>query len=429
MRIALLALGSRGDVQPFIALGLALQQRGHSVRLLAASDYEPLVERYGLPFASLGGSIDELMDRELVLDALDAAGRGLPLDFAQRFVAQVGAHLPGLAADALLGCTGAELVVASTLGVYVGAQVAERLALPLVPAHFHPLGASAVAPDISFPPLRLGPLNGAYNRITHMLARHGLWQLLRGPLNNARQRALGLPALSRRGLWHMARRDMPLVLYGYSEALLARPPDWPPTRQITGFWLLEAPANYAPPAELLRFLAAGAPPVYIGFGSLLNGRDPAALVQLLAEALRRAGRRGIIYRGAWGDLEASELPDELLSLGEVPHAWLFPRVAAVVCHGGAGTVAAALAAGAPVVTVPAYGDMHLWGRRVAALGAGPPPLPRASLTAASLAAAIDAACAPATRTRAAELGAQLRAEHGPAQAAAALETLFPPNQH
>ena len=424
MHVALLALGSRGDVQPFVALGLALQARGHSVRLLAAPDFAPLAAAYGVPFAAIGGSINALMDRTLVYDALDAAAaHRLPLAFARRFVAQVAAYVPGLAADTLAGCAGADLIVASTLGVLLGAHLAERLGLPLVPAHFHPSGATAAHPDISFPlaPPWL-PLRRGYNLLSHTAARHGLWQLLAGPLNEARRR-IGLPRRSRAGLWRMAASEPPLALYGYSPAILPPPHDWPAWRRLTGFWLLNAPSSYTPPAELARFLAAGEPPVYIGFGSLLAGRDPAAVTALLVEALRLTGRRGVIYRGTWDDLDGGALPPEVLRIGEAAHAWLFPQVAAVVCHGGAGTVAAALAAGRPVVTVPAYGDMQLWGRRAAELGVGAPPLPRAELTAERLAAAIATAVAPDTGAKAADLGARLRAEGGAAEAAALLERL------
>jgi UDP:flavonoid glycosyltransferase YjiC (YdhE family) len=423
-RFALLALGSRGDVQPFVALGLALLARGHSVRLLAAADYEPLCDAYGIPFAAIGGSIAELMNPAAALDALDAARSPLPIGFARRFADQVGALLPGLAADAWRACQGAQVIVASTLGVFLGEHIAERLGVPLIPAHFHPVGATGHLPDVNFPVApRWMPLGGLYHRLTHALTPHTLRQLLYPALNRARTTAIGLPPLSRLGYARLARRKPPLTLYGYSATLLARPVDWPPWRVLTGPWLLDAPEGYTPPLELERFLASGPPPVYVGFGSILAGRDPRAMVELLVAALAQAGRRGLIYRGAWGDLAADDLPEDVLSIGDVPHAWLFPRVAAVITHGGAGTVAAALAAGASPIIVPAFGDQYLWGRRIAELGAGPLPLPRSALSVEALARAISRALEPERRERAAHLGAQLVAEHGAARAAEALEGL------
>lgn len=424
-RIALLALGSRGDVQPMVALGLALRARGAQVRLVGLADYAGLAADHGLPYAPVVGAAAELMDRELVYAALDRAGGGLPLGFARRFVAQVGPLVTRLCAECLGACAGADGLVATTLGLYPGALVAERLGLPLVAAHLHPHGATAALPDLSFPPPpRWLPLRGLYNRATHGLAAHGLWQLLRGPLNAAR-RAMGLRSLSAPALWAWARRLDPPALYGYSAAVAPPPPDWPARRLVTGYWALARPAAWAPPADLERFLAAGPPPVYVGFGSVLAGRDPAAVTALLVEALRCAGARGLIYRGAWGDLAPGALPGHALAIDAVPHDWLFGRVAAVVTHGGAGTTAAALRAGAPVVTVPFYGDQRFWGRRVAALGAGPPPILRAGLRTDRLAAAIGAAVAdPGMRARAAALGARIAVEDGAAVAAdAALEAL------
>lgn len=422
LRVALLALGSRGDVQPFVALGLALRARGHRVRLLAAADYADLAAAYDMPFAPLIGAIRDLMDTGMALEALDSARGRLPIGFARRFVAQVAPLVPPLAADALAGCADADMIVASTLGCHVGLSVAERLGLPLIPAHFHPSGPTWAAPDVSFPPAPPGmPLRGPYHRLSHTLAAHGIPQLLHAPLNAARA-TLGLAPLSRAGAWRLARRRPPLALYAYSPSLSPRPRDWPAFRQICGPWLLDTPASWEPPPELAAFLASGPPPVYVGFGSILAGRDPAGVAALVSAALARAGRRGLLYRGAWGDLDGFALPAHMLRIGDTPHGWLFPRVAAAVTHGGAGTVTAALRAGAPPVVLPAFGDQRLWARHVAELGVGPPPIPRADLTVDRLAGAVESACLDQTiRRRAVDLGARIAAEGGAARAADLLE--------
>jgi sterol 3beta-glucosyltransferase len=430
VEFALLALGSRGDVQPFVALGLALRRAGHRVRLVGLADYAPLVAAYDLPYTAVVGAAAELMDRTLVNEALDAAGARLPLGFARRFLAQVQPLVARLCAECLHACAGVDALVVSTLGLYPGLLIAEGLGLPLVPAHFHPHGASATLPDVSFAPLpSRTPLASVYNLATHHLAAHGLWQLLRGALNRARRELLGLAPLGPAALWTRVRTFAPLTLYGYSVAVAPRPPDWPARRVVTGYWTPGRPAGWTPPAELERFLVAGPPPVYVGFGSVLAGSNPAAVTALLVDALRRAGVRGLIYRGAWGDLAPWSLPDDMLVIDGAPHDWLFARVAAVVTHGGAGTVAAALGAGAPVVTVPFYGDQRFWGRRVAALGAGPPPIPRGELEAGRLAGAIRAALEDGSmRRRASALAAILAGEDGAARAAELLaEALAEPD--
>lgn len=217
-----------------------------------------------------------------------------------------------------------------------------------------------------------------------------------------------------------ARWGLP-TLYGFSPAVVPPPADWPPTAHVTGYWTAPAP-EWTPPAPLTAFLDAGAPPVYLGFGSMPDA-DPAAATGMLLGGLRRAGRRGVLLSG-WSGLAPSDSTDDVLVVGEVPHAWLFPRVAAVLHHGGAGTTAAGLLAGAPTVVVPFFADQFFWGRRVAALGAGPRPVPRERLTAERVAAALSAAVDDPRFGRAARrLAERLRAEDGVAAAVRVLEQL------
>jgi UDP:flavonoid glycosyltransferase YjiC (YdhE family) len=423
MNITILALGSRGDVQPFVALGRALVARGHRVLVAATADYGPLVQDHGLPFAPVVGRFSDLMDVELIYQALDAAKNPLPLGFARRFVEHVSRLIPGIVADCATACAGADAVLVSSLGLYPGALIAEARGLPLVLASFHPSSSTRAHPDISFPPLPPWlPLRGRYNLFTHSLAHHGLWQLLRGPLNHVRLK-LGLPKRSAWELWQQIRSLRPPIMYGYSPLLLPPPPDWDDRTVVTGSWFLDAPPGWHPPDDLVRFLESGPPPVYLSFGSILAGRDPNRVTRLLLAALDRCGQRGLIS-SAWGDLGGIPLPPHVLRVGSLPHSWLFPRVAAVVTHGGAGTVAAALRAGLPPVVVPFFGDQRLWAQRCHALGVAPPPAPRHMLSVPRLANALGAALENRVlRGRATALGALLVAEQGAEVAATALLNL------
>jgi UDP:flavonoid glycosyltransferase YjiC (YdhE family) len=217
----------------------------------------------------------------------------------------------------------------------------------------------------------------------------------------------------------LAGTDHP-SLYGYSEHVIPVPHDWSSQNHVTGYWFLEPSAEWRPPAELVAFLEAGPPPVYVGFGSM-GSRNPEATADLVLESLRRTGQRGVLSSG-WGGLTKSDLPDSVCMVGSIPHAWLFPRMAAVVHHGGAGTTAATLSAGVPSIVTPVMGDQSFWARRVSDLGVGPKSVPRRKLTVERLSDAIEAAVSDDTiRARSAALGEQIRAEDGTSRAVDLIE--------
>jgi sterol 3beta-glucosyltransferase len=210
------------------------------------------------------------------------------------------------------------------------------------------------------------------------------------------------------------------MLGAYSPSVIPHPPDWPDSVHITGYLFLESGSDWTPPPDLDRFLAMGDPPVYIGFGSMA-GRSPEELAELIAEAIAKSGQRGLLLKG-WGGLKPEWVPDEVYVAESVPHSWLFPRVSAVVHHGGAGTTAEGLRTGAPTVIVPFAFDQAFWGRRVRALGAGTDPLPLKRLSADRLAEAIMTAVSdPQIRHRARSCGQAIRAEDGVGDAVRVIE--------
>jgi UDP:flavonoid glycosyltransferase YjiC (YdhE family) len=209
------------------------------------------------------------------------------------------------------------------------------------------------------------------------------------------------------------------VLHGYSRAVLPQPPEWTEKNlHVTGYWHLDALEGWEPSRELLEFLEAGEPPVYVGFGSMDGGGEE-GLTSLIVKALSVAGHRGILLSG-WGGVgmdsrgqRSPGLPDNVLVVDEVPHSWLLPRVAAAVHHGGAGTTAASLRAGISTVIVPFFADQKFWGARIADLGVGPAPIPRGRLSVSNLAAAIGQATSDREMiSRAQRLGRTLRSEDG-----------------
>jgi sterol 3beta-glucosyltransferase len=209
-------------------------------------------------------------------------------------------------------------------------------------------------------------------------------------------------------------------LMAYSEAFLPRPKDWPAHVEVTGFWFRDTPSSWQPPEDLVRFIAAGPPPIYAGFGSMVM-KDPQATVSAVLEAVARNNARAVIASG-WSGYKPEKLPDTIYAVDSIPHDWLLPQMAASIHHGGAGTTGASLRAGIPQIVVPFVGDQPFWGRQVEKRGIGPQRISHAGLTASRLSEAIATALNdPAMRKRAAEMGERVRAENGLKRAADIIE--------
>jgi UDP:flavonoid glycosyltransferase YjiC (YdhE family) len=260
------------------------------------------------------------------------------------------------------------------------------------------------------------PFCGTLRRASHHAAFELLFRVIRRANDHARRRVLDLgPGTN--GFATMLR-DKRLTLYGYSEHVVPTPGDWGANAQATGYWFLPQLSSWQPPRALVDFLASGEKPLCIGFGSMTT-RDPAAATELVARACREARVRAVLLTG-WGGLAHADLGDDVLALEGAPHDWLFPRVAGVIHHGGAGTTSAALRAGVPTTAATFIADQQFWGRRIAALGCGPGPIPFRKLRVGELARRMRALVdTPAYRDAALEIGRRLRGENGAVRAAAA----------
>jgi UDP:flavonoid glycosyltransferase YjiC (YdhE family) len=405
MHITILAVGSRGDVQPFVALARGIREEGHRVRIATHDIHAPLVGEHGLEFASIRGNPKEIME-SLAGQAWLDSGRN-PISFWRRFRKLMGEKVEESLDDSLRACEGTQGVIFTFFGSS-GYHVAEKMGVPHVMGFLQPFSRTRVFPSTAFPPL---PLGGTYNRLTYRLAEEMAWQTGRGWVNRWRRDSLGLAPLPAWGAFHRFYAGEEPFVYGFSEHVIPRPGDWPDSHQITGYWFLDGEDSWSPPPELLDFLAAGPPPVSIGFGSMA-GPQAQSLWGTALEALAITGKRGVLL-GGWAGSGEIDLPETVRLLPSAPHDWLFPRVSAVVHHGGAGTTAAGLRAGRPSVVIPFFADQPFWGRRVHALGVGPRPIPRKQLTAQGLADAILQAVHDADmKSHAAALGGKLRAEDG-----------------
>lgn len=407
MDITLVCYGSRGDVQPQLALARALRHVGHQVRLVGPPDFATLAQEHQIAFSPAGADVQAHLTNRV--KALAQSGQ---LVWSLRTLRdEMLSMVDDAARDTWQACQGSQLVIGTGPG---SASLAEKLGVPFVEAAMQPVTPTRAFPSPVAPTwLRLG---GAVNRLSHSLFEQAFWQLFRGTTNRMRTRTLGLPPYSWAGPLRRLRKQGLLRLYAYSAHVVPRPDDWPAHHRVTGYWFLPAPAGWRPSPELSAFLAAGPPPVYIGFGSMI-GHQAQHTTALVTEALARSGQRGILA-GGWGALDRpAQQAEHLFFVDSIPHDWLFPRMAAIVHHGGAGTTGAALRSGVPSVVVPFGFDQAFWGQRVAALGAGPRPIPRPQLRAPRLADAIERMLRDThMRERAAQLGARIQQEHGTARA-------------
>lgn len=407
MRLTLIAFGTRGDVQPTIALGQALVANGHQVRLLASAHFTPWIESHGLEAASSTVDIQAVMESEGGRDWVEHGNN--PFKQLRVMRQLLNKHGLRMAQEAWEACRDAEAIISQFTSMTYAVSIAEKLSCPHICMMLQPalVATQEGAAMISAPvPNRRSLINYWFGRL---IIQPAGWTLYGDITNHFRQTVLGLPPQTRDQ--NLAALLATPFVHGYSPRVVPQPADWPAHYHTTGYWFLDERDHWTPPADLLRFLDSGEPPIGIGFGSM-TGHDNAAITRLIIDAIKLSGRRAILLSG-WAGLGEAELPDTMFRLEAAPHAWLFPHLAAVVHHGGAGTTAASLRAGVPTIIVPHMADQPFWGQRVEALGVGPRAIPRPRLTAPALAAAIRAATSDAQmKQRAAELGAAIRAEEG-----------------
>jgi len=403
MRIVIPTIGTRGDVQPYIALALGLQNAGHRVTLASHPVMEPLVRPHGVDFRPIGPDVD--------VGRAAAAIRGrsrnwlLGLIRVMQFTLSV---IEQASPEVLALCREADLVVVTHS--FAGGAEADRLGRPTVSVTLQPQAIPAA--DSSRSILR---------RTAGSIAAGAMGLLMARPYNRLRRR-IGAPTVN--GVEGMMSPRLNLI--PISPRVVPRDPRWASQHRLTGYWFLEEPEGWKPPPDLRAFLEAGDPPVAVSLGamSLGGGADALDTARLVLDAIHEAGARAIVQ--GWDEVvRVMNLPDTVRHAGAIPHRWLFDRAACVVHHGGFGTTAAGLRAGVPGVVIPHIIDQTFWAQRVHELGVGPPPIPRARLTVEGLAQAlVQAVQDDGMRARAACLGEQIRAEDGVGNAVRLIEDVM-----
>lgn len=411
MKALLLADGSRGDVQPFVALAKDLRDAGHDTLLGLPGSSVPLAEAYGLAVAPLDDVHKRLTMQRLAPVTVEGGWQRVraAVRLAHRMPSIVSGRFQELAE---LAESGPDIVVHNVL--FPGSHLAERLDVPGVPVCTLPSWVPTDAfPDPHFP----YRVPRGWNRLSYRLTKAmpsnlALGLATRRAVARARRDVLRLPGRVRGNSDILRRSDgsPEIVLQAFSRHMLPGPLNYPDWARVTGFWFLPAPPAWTPPEDLLEFLADGAPPVCVGFGSMVGAR-PARTTRIVFDAIRQAGVRAVVVTG-WGGVRPADLGPDVLCVDQVPYDWLFPRMAAVVHHGG-GTIGAALAAGRPQVICPFMLDQPIVAGQMHALGVSPPPQPQERLTSSGLAEAIRVAVSDNTMSRnASRLAGRVRAEDG-----------------
>jgi UDP:flavonoid glycosyltransferase YjiC (YdhE family) len=417
MRIAILAVGSRGDVQPLVALAAGLRTAGHEVTLATSTAYARVVHGAGVAFVPLEGDPDDLMARARA-HAWRASGHN-PARFLGRLRELVEPPAEQQLEESWAACEDAEAVVWTPLSS-VGYHLAEALGIPGVLAALRPLAPNAEfacppVPDLPLPRFLRRP----YNVGASLLVEQAAWMLFR-PVARYWRARLGLPSPRLVSPYARVRARRIPVVYGFSPRVVPRPPTWGEQQHITGYWFDRAGSGWQPSAALERFLGAGSAPIGITFGSMAGPLATRAL-EMAVEALGFSGERAVLLGGD-PDRVPSRLLDVVFPLTGAPHDWLFPRLSIVVHHGGAGTTAAALRAGVPSVVVPFTADQRFWAQRVHRIGAAPRPVPAGRVSPADLVVAFDRAMHdPSVRAHAALAKRLLGAEDGVGNAVLAIE--------
>lgn len=415
-KITILAIGSTGDLYPYCALALGLQQAGHQVKIAASPNFASFVRGLGLDFAAVSGDFRALLNSEPGQKLLQ--GERVKLIEDDLLKQQMN--------DALNAAEGTEVLIFHQLALW-GYHIAERLNVPSFSAFTIPLTATQEFPLLSFgKDANPNILTRSLNYGSYLLAEFAATWQNHAVINSIRKEwglSPLLPAFGTRFRSDKPRYLSPLpVLYGVSPAIFSRPADWGSSVRITGAWFLDLPQQYEPPAALTQFLEAGETPICVGFGSMIES-SPERLTQIVLEAIAKAKQRAIILTG-WGGLEktdADPLKDQVFVIDAVPHSWLFSKVKAVVHHGGSGTTAAVCRAGLPSVVVPFFADQIGWGKRLHQLGVSPAPIPRQKLAVEPLAAAISMAATDSSmQQEAAQLGRRISSEKGVEQAVAVI---------
>ena len=417
MIITILAAGTQGDTQPYIALGIELKKAGHNVRIAAFENYEVFIKSHELEFYPIKGDITLIASSEGTRSARQADN---PLKILLSFN-----KLKSLAFDMQMdffdACAGSEAIVYHP-GAAIGYFIAQYLRIPSILATPFPMAPTKDYPALIF--YNAPRMGRVFNLMTHKIFEKIMWSAASSPVRQFWKKKFGhAPENFVCPYGKQITKRLPTVI-SCSNFVFQRPDDWAEHIYNTGYWFLSDEADWKPSTDLVNFLNSGKPPVYVGFGSIGDASSAANTTKMVIDALQLSGQRGVLATGWNGMSKTDNISKDIFVLESAPHSWLFPRMAAVVHHGGAGTTAACLGAGVPGIIIPHGNDQFAWGRRVYELGVSSKPIPRKNLTAEKLSNAIDFVLSKEIKENARNLGIKIQSENGSAKAAEIINDSF-----
>ncbi|KAA1469801.1 UDP-Glycosyltransferase/glycogen phosphorylase [Dentipellis sp. KUC8613] len=417
MHFVCLTIGSRGDVQPYIALGLGLMKEGHRVTIVTHEEYKEWVVGFGIGHRTAGGDPGALMK-------LSVENKMFSPQFFKESLGHFRTWLDELLVDAWECCKDADVLLESPSAM-AGVHIAEALHIPYFRTFTMPWSKTRDFPHAFLSPPVESP---TFNATSYVLFDNVMWTATSGQINRWRKHTLHIAATD---MGHLAQSKIPFI-YNFSPAVVPKPLDWGDATTISGYWFLDNPdPDWTPPETLIAWMDKARkdekPIVYIGFGSIVVP-NPTQVTKNIIQAVQKSGVRAIISKG-WSARMAKDteeevvFPEECYSLSKVPHDWLFTKIDAALHHGGAGTTGASLRAGIPTLIRPWFGDQYFWASRVQRLGAG---LRVSSLRVNEVADALTKATTDRImKEKAASVGERIRREDGVQTAIQAIYTYLP----
>jgi len=370
MKIIILTSGSRGDVQPYIALAKGIQNKGYNVKLVANSNFKDFVEDNNIKFCPVNLDIKELVESEEGIKLIESRN---VVNFLLKFLDLFKKSLVQFFDEILEYCNDSDLIIHSPTA-FVASYIAVKMNIPSIGAYLQPFSKTKEFPNFAFPQnISYLPF---YNELSHYLFDFLSWQMIRPSVNyitNQRLKIGKLPFFFISSKFQ-EKNNFPII-YGYSSHIIPKPKDWRESLNITGYWFLEN-NNYIPPKELENFLNTDKKIIYIGFGSMSN-RNSEEVAKIIENTINKLNIKAVVLSG-WKGINKIE-NENIYMTDYIDHNWLFPKISACVHHSGAGTTSACLKSATPQIPIPFFADQPFWANRVYSLGLASKPIKRKNL--------------------------------------------------